>query len=224
MSIDGHPSMFEFERPFLRDLAQTLLAEKTSGARVLDIGVGAGVFMAETLDLKPSEYTGLEINKVLVDRARGLIRDGGRAGRRTAEVLAEPWQLHRPAVLRYDTIFLDTFPPPGFSTHDFTFLVRRLPSLLAPGGSLGFVQVGRGDSYAQRHEVLRKSFAGWSSLSASGGFPAEWPHEIECVTFHAYCGYSGLGDLGLASVNPDASIEIDMRSMHARGVGCSEED
>lgn len=191
LTIGDQPSMFEFERPYMRELSRTLLGTARDGARVLDIGVGAGVFMSEVLQLRPAWYIGLELNSELVSRARLLAQREKKSTTQIA-LFDLPWQRYLSTVgAPSDAILLDTFPPPGFGEHDFENFVAQLPRLLLTDGSLGFVRIGPTSDNASRHSLLQSLFHGFTSIKVDAKFPKSWPHESKELTFYAYTKYVG---------------------------------
>jgi hypothetical protein len=183
--------MFEFERPYVRRLAELLLGRVPEQMRVLDIGVGASIFMTEVLKLGPACYVGLEVNRALVQHAHSLV-ESVRCPHTDVTLVGLPWQRYAMgAPSLSDAVLLDTYPPDGFGEHDFEHFVAKLPLLLAPNGSLGFIRIGGKRENLSRDALVGGLFEGTTWITSEAEVPPNWPHDSSEVTFHAYFGFVG---------------------------------
>jgi spermidine synthase len=150
--------MFFAEDELMRIHAAALLAGKP-GADVLEVGLGLGVFAAQTSGLRPRSYTAIEIHEDVAALTQKSVLDHLGV---PVTVHAQPWQLVPFGQSTYDAIMYDTWPPDGLADDDFARFIEHvaLPRL-RPGGRLSFFCSGT-EIGERRAQILDDAFRSWS--------------------------------------------------------------
>lgn len=165
--------MFAAEATLMAAHAGRLVADRP-GSRVLEVGLGLGVFAEQLAAFRPCSYTAVEAHPGVV----GLI-----APRLTGwlscpvRVLDHPWQVVDLPPGSVDAIMYDTWPPDGHADTDFALFVQHvvLP-VLRPGGRFSFFHSG-GEVSPARVGVLDRCLPGWTATPfriSPDLLPATW--------------------------------------------------
>ncbi|WP_409074177.1 class I SAM-dependent methyltransferase [Micromonospora chalcea] len=150
--------MFFAEDDLMAEHARRLTAGR-EGARVLEVGLGLGVFAEQLAACEPGAYLAVEPHPGVVDLVAPRVRSALSC---PVTVLTQPWQLLDLPPKSADAIMYDTWPPEGHADPDFAAFVERVAvPVLRPGGRFSFFQSGTRLSPA-RVEVLDRHFPGWT--------------------------------------------------------------
>jgi spermidine synthase len=149
--------MFFAEDELMRIHAAALLADRP-GADVLEVGLGLGVFAAQTSGFRPGSYTAIEVNHDVAAFTRESVLNRLDV---PVTVHTQPWQLVPFGQHTYDAIMYDTWPPEGLADDDFARFVEHvaLPRL-RPGGRLSFFCSGA--EISERRAQVLDAFTAWS--------------------------------------------------------------
>jgi hypothetical protein len=182
LMFDDRPVMFEVEEGLITSTLANLFLHNVSISKVLDVGVGLGVFLRSILKCPIKEYSACEINFDSLTYAKELF---------TASQLPIqgnfyccPWQSIVLELDSFDFIMYDTWPPDGYGNKDLgIFLKCCKKNLLVPNGSLGTIWIGDEPDFG-RIELLNQYFftvRKYSQLMTSA--PPFWHHESLRVNF-----------------------------------------
>ncbi|GIJ28854.1 hypothetical protein Vqi01_40160 [Micromonospora qiuiae] len=149
--------MFFAEADLMREHAR-LLIEGCDRPRVLEVGLGLGVFATQLG--RVGSYTAIEPHPGVALMARDHVLDHVTA---PVRVHTEPWQLVPLPAEAFDAIMYDTWPPDGHADADFAQFVAQVAiPCLRPGGRFSFFHSGTSISPARR-QVLDRHFAEWTA-------------------------------------------------------------
>lgn len=149
--------MFFAEADLMREHAR-LLTEGCARPRVLEVGLGLGVFATQLG--RVGAYTAIEPHPDVALLARDRVLDHFTA---PVRVHTEPWQLVSLPAETFDAIMYDTWPPDGHADADFAQFVARVAiPCLRPGGRFSFFHSGTSISPVRR-QVLDRHFAEWTA-------------------------------------------------------------
>ncbi|WP_431728323.1 class I SAM-dependent methyltransferase [Verrucosispora sp. TAA-831] len=157
LRIGAQYVMFFAEADLMREHA-LLLTRGCSRPRVLEVGLGLGVFATQLG--RVDSYTAIEPHPGVALLAHDRVLDHFAA---PVRVHAEPWQLVSLPAGAFDAIMYDTWPPDGHADADFAQFVAQVAiPCLRPGGRLSFFHSGTSISPARR-QVLDRHFAEWTT-------------------------------------------------------------
>ncbi|WP_433724583.1 class I SAM-dependent methyltransferase [Actinoplanes sp. CA-051413] len=149
--------MFFAESGLMAEHARHLIADRAS-ARVLEVGLGLGVFAEQLAPYQPGAYVAVEPHAGVVRLVAPRIRSALRC---EVAVLVQPWQSLELPASSVDAIMYDTWPPEGHADADFTRFVERVAApMLRPGGRFSFFHSGTRLPEA-RARTLDQHFPGW---------------------------------------------------------------
>jgi spermidine synthase len=151
--------MFFAENDLMAEHARRLVAARTA-VRVLEVGLGLGVFAEQLATHHPGGYLAVEPHPGVVD----LVAPGVRAALTCpVTVLVQPWQVLGLPPASVDAIMYDTWPPEGHADTDFAVFVERVAvPALRPGGRFSFFHSGT-ELPRPRVQVLDRHFPSWSA-------------------------------------------------------------
>ncbi|GAA0426210.1 hypothetical protein Acor_54840 [Acrocarpospora corrugata] len=154
----GDTYVMFFAEAELMSLHANALLGGMSGAHVLEVGLGLGVFAQQAAAHRPASYTAIEPHSQVASMTRRRVL---REVCDQVTVYLQPWQLVPPPQAEFDAIMYDTWPPDGLADRDFETFVRRfaIPGL-KPGGRFSFFSSGPVLS-AARAEIMAKCFTRW---------------------------------------------------------------
>jgi hypothetical protein len=152
--------MFFAEARLMAEHARLLTGDRP-GARVLEVGLGLGVFAEQLAAFHPGDYAAVEPHAGVADLVAPRVRASLSC---PVTVLVQPWQTLDLAAGSVDAIMYDTWPPAGHADEDFATFVEyvALPAL-RPGGRFSFFHCGTSVP-AARAAVLDRHFPGWSAV------------------------------------------------------------
>lgn len=172
MRLGGTYVMFNAEAELMAKHAEALL-DGRDGADVLEIGLGLGVFAAQTAPHCLASYTAIEIHPAVAAHTEPSLGVLGVP----AAVHVAPWQTVDLPRGSFDAIMYDTWPPDGLADADFARFVEHvaLPCLRL-GGRFSFFYPGWRLS-AARARVLDAAFPGWTAAPyrlPADRIPRQW--------------------------------------------------
>ena len=166
-------AMFFAEADLMAEHARRLVGHRPS-ARVLEVGLGLGVFAAQVAAHRPGAYLVVEPHPGVVDLIAAKVKSMLAC---PVTVLAQPWQSLDLPPASVDAIMYDTWPPEGHADPDFAAFVERVAvPVLRPGGRFSFFHSGT-ELSPTRVRVLDRHFPGWTASSyrlPRHRLPASW--------------------------------------------------
>jgi SAM-dependent methyltransferase len=165
--------MFFAESGLMAEHARRLTAGR-SAARVLEVGLGLGVFAEQLSPYQPGAYLAVEPHPDVVDLVAPRVRSALSC---EVAMLVRPWQSLDLPTSSFDAIMYDTWPPEECADADFaTFVERVAAPVLRPGGRFSFFHSGT-QLPDTRARVLDVHFPGWVTHSyrmPPEALPAAW--------------------------------------------------
>jgi hypothetical protein len=165
--------MFFAEDGLMAEHARRLIGDRTA-ARVLEVGLGLGVFAEQLATHRPGGYLASDPHHRVVDLVAPRVRAALTC---PVTVWVQPWQVLDLPGASVDAIMYDTWPPEGHADADFAAFVERvaLPAL-RPGGRFSFFHSGT-ELPRTRTQVLDRHFPEWSATPyrlPEAKLPAAW--------------------------------------------------
>ena len=173
LRLGGTYVMFFAENDLMAEHACRLVADR-SAARVLEVGLGLGVFAEQLATHHPGSYLAVEPHPGVVELVAPRV---SAAMPCPVTVLVQPWQALDLPPASIDAIMYDTWPPEGHADADFAAFIEQvaLPAL-RPGGRFSFFHSGA-ELPLTRARVLDRNFLKWSAAPfrlPQTKLPAAW--------------------------------------------------